>query len=156
MNRYRARLVLCRSKGIAIVEFIIVLPICLILIMGTAEFGRAFMQYNTLTKSIRDGVRFASANALVGSTGVVTLNGTVQTETQNLVVYGNIAGVGTVLLPGLTTGAVTVASAGAGNVVVSVSYPYASIFAFVPGFSYGPDTSMTGFNLQASVTMRAL
>ena len=147
---------LSRSKGIAMIEFIIVLPICLILIMGTAEFGRAFMQYNTLTKSIRDGVRYASANALAGSTGVVTINGAVLTETQNLVVYGNSAGVGNVLLPGLTTSAVTVADAGAGNVVVSVSYPYGSIFAFVPGFFYGPDTSATGFNLQASVTMRAL
>ncbi len=92
MKRYSAKSVLSRTKGVAIVEFIIVLPICLILIIATAEFGRVFMQYNTLTKSVRDGVRYVATNALVGSTGVVTINGAVQAQTQNLVVYGNTAG----------------------------------------------------------------
>ena len=156
MKRYRAKRVLSCSKGVAMIEFVIVLPICLILIMGTAEFGRAFMQYNTLTKSIRDGVRYVSANALVGSTGVVSINGAVQTEAQNLVVYGNTVGTGSAILPGLTTGAVTVAGAGGSNVSVSVTYPYGSIFAFIPGFFYGPNTSTNSFNLQATVTMRAL
>ena len=156
MKKYSAKSSLSRSKGVAIVEFIIVLPICLILIMATAEFGRAFLQYNTLTKSVRDGVRYVASNALVGSTGVVTINGTVQAQTQNLVVYGNTAGTGSAILPGLTTGAVTVASPGASNVSVSVAYPYGSIFVFVPGFFYGGNTATNGFSLQAAVTMRAL
>ncbi len=156
MKRYSAKSVLSRSKGVAIIEFIIVLPICLILIMATAEFGRAFLQYNTLTKSVRDGVRYVASNALVGSTGVVTINGTVQAQAQNLVVYGNTAGTGSAILPGLTTGAVTVASPGASNVSVSVAYPYGSIFVFVPGFFYGGNTATNGFSLQAAITMRAL
>ena len=156
MKRTSTKSVRSRSKGIAMIEFVIVLPICLILIMGTAEFGRAFMQYNTLTKSIRDGVRYVSANASPGQTGVVSINGTVQVQTRNLVVYGNTAGTGSVILPGLTTGAVTVADAGGGNVSVSVVYPYGSIFAFVPGFFYGGNTSTNAYNFQASVTMRAL
>ncbi len=156
MKRYSAKNIRSRSKAVAIVEFIIVLPICLILIMATAEFGRAFLQYNTLTKSVRDGVRYVASNALVGSTGVVTINGTVQAQTQNLVVYGNTAGTGSAILPGLTTGAVTVVSPGASNVSVSVAYPYGSIFVFVPGFFYGGNTATNGFSLQAAVTMRAL
>ena len=156
MKRYSAKSVLSRSKGVAIIEFIIVLPICLIMIMATAEFGRAFLQYNTLTKSVRDGVRYVASNALVGSTGVVTINGTVQAQAQNLVVYGNTAGTGSAILPGLTTGAVTVASPGASNVSVSVAYPYGSIFVFVPGFFYGGNTATNGFSLQAAITMRAL
>ncbi len=156
MKRYSAKNVLSRSNGVAIIEFIIVLPICLILIMATAEFGRAFMQYNTLTKSIRDGVRYVAANALVGSTGVVSINGTVQVRAQNLVVYGNTAGTGSAILPGLTTGAVTVAGAGGGNVSLSVTYPYGSIFVFVPGYFYGGNTATNGYSLQAAITMRAL
>ena len=156
MKRYSTKNVLSRSNGVAIVEFIIVLPICLILIMATAEFGRAFMQYNTLTKSVRDGIRYVAANALVGSTGIVSINGTVQAQAQNLVVYGNTAGTGSAILPGFTTGAVTVASPGASNVSVSVAYPYGSIFVFVPGFFYGGNTATNGFSLQAAVTMRAL
>ncbi len=156
MKRYGTRSVRSRSKAAAIVEFIIVLPICLILIMATAEFGRAFMQYNTLTKSLRDGVRYVAANALVGSTGVVSINGTVQVRAQNLVVYGNTAGTGSAILPGLTTGAVTVAGAGGGNVSLSVTYPYGSIFVFVPGFFYGGNTATNGYSMQAAITMRAL
>ncbi len=156
MKRYSATSARSRSKGVAIVEFIIVMPICLILIMATAEFGRAFMQYNTLTKSVRDGIRYVAANALVGSTGVVSINGTVQAQAQNLVVYGNTAGTGSAILPGLTTGAVTVAGAGGGNVSLSVTYPYGSIFVFVPGFFYGGNTATNGYSMQAAITMRAL
>jgi Flp pilus assembly protein TadG len=156
MKRYSATSARSRSKGVAIVEFIIVMPICLILIMATAEFGRAFMQYNTLTKSVRDGVRYVASNALMGSTGVVSINGTVQTQARNLVVYGNTAGTGTAILPGLNTGAVVVGSPGGGNVSLSVTYPYGAIFVFVPGFFYGGNTATNGYNLQAAMTMRAL
>jgi len=138
------------------VEFVIVLPICLLLMMATAEFGRAFMHYNTLTKSIRFAVRYVASNALPGQTGVVSISGAVQTETQNLVVYGNTLGTGSVLLPGLTTAAVTVTDVGGGNVSISVTYPYAPIFALIPGFLYGGDISTAGIDLQAAVTMRAL
>ncbi len=156
MKRYSTASARSRSKGVAIVEFIIVMPICLILIMATAEFGRAFMQYNTLTKSVRDGVRYVASNALMGSTGVVSINGTVQAQARNLVVYGNTAGTGTAILPGLNTGAVIVGSPGGGNVSVSVAYPYGSIFVFVPGFFYGGNTATSGYSLQAAITMRAL
>ncbi len=156
MKRFGAKCVRSRTKGAAIVEFVIVLPICLILIMATAEFGRVFIQYNTLTKSVRDGVRYVAANALVGSTGVVSINGAVQAQAQNLVVYGNTAGTGSALLPDLTTSAVTVAGVGGGNVSVSVAYPYASIFVFIPGFFYGGNTATNSYSLQAAMTMRAL
>ena len=138
------------------VEFVIVLPICLILVVATAEFGRAFMQYNTLTQSVRDGIRFLAAKASPGQTGVINITGTVQVQTRNLVVYGNTSGSGSVILPGLTAAAVTVTDAGGGNVSISVTYPYAPIFALIPGFLYGGDISTAGIDLQAAVTMRAL
>ncbi len=138
------------------IEFLIVLPICMMLVMATAEFGRAFMQYNALTKGLRDGARHVASNAIVGTTGVVSITGATQSEAQNLVVYGNIGGAGTPVLPGLTTGAITVANAGAGNIRVSAVYPYGSIFAFVPGFFYSGSTTTNGYNLQAAITMRAL
>jgi len=144
------------SKGIAMVEFVIVLPICLTLVVATAEFGRAFMQYNTLTQSVRDGIRFLAAKASPGQTGVINITGTVQVQTRNLVVYGNTSGSGSVILPGLTAGAVTVSDAGGGNVSIAVAYPYTSIFSSIPGFSYGANTVLNGINLQAAATMRAM
>ena len=93
-----------QQRGVAIIEFAIVLPILLMLVMGTAEFGRAFLQYNALTKTLRDGGRYVAAKAVKGSTGVVQINANVRTETSNLVTYGNVAGTGTPLLPGLVPG----------------------------------------------------
>ena len=145
-----------RQRGVAIVEFVIVLPICLILIIATAEFGRAFLQYNALSKSVRDGARFLASNAIQGTTGTVSITGAVQTATQNLVVYGSATGAGNPVLPGLTIGDITVANLGNGNIRVSAAYPYNEIFTFVPGFFYGAGANTSAYNFQTEITMRAL
>ena len=145
-----------RSRGLAIVEFVIVVPICLMLVIATAEFGRAFLQYNTLTLAVRDGVRHLAGRALLGSTGTIDISGGLQQETQNLVVYGNIWGAGSPVLPGLTRADVTVADAGGGNVSVAAAYPYNPIFGFIPRFSFGSSIAVTGITLRSGVTMRAL
>ena len=138
------------------VEFVIVLPLCLMLMLATAEMGRAFMHYNTLTQSLRDGARFVASGAVYGGTGSVVINATLRNQAQNLVAYGNTAGTGAATLPGLTSGAVTVADAGSGNVSISVSYPYSSILSAIPGFNYAADTILNGINLQAGMTVRAM
>ena len=145
-----------RCRGLAIVEFVIVLPLCLMLVIATAEFGRAFLQYNTLTIAVRDGVRHLAGRALFGSTGQVVISGGLQQETQNVVVYGNIWGAGSPMLPGLAPADVTVADAGSGNVSVTATYPYNPIFGFVPRFSFGGAINVSGIMLQSGATMRAL
>ncbi len=145
-----------RYGGVVIVEFIIVLPICLMLMMATAEFARAFLQYNALTKAVQDGARHVAANAIQGSTGVVSVTGALQTQAQNLVVYGNTVGAGSPRLPGLVAGNVAAVNAGAGNITVTATYPYGSIFVFVPEFFYGGGVNVSAYTFQAAVTMRAL
>lgn len=145
-----------RSRGVAIVEFVIVLPLCLMLMIGVAEFGRAFLQYNTLTQAVRDGARHLAGGALFGSTGTVAISGALATETQNLVVYGNISGAGAPVLAGLSPANVTVADAGGGNVSVTAVYGYNPIFPFTPRFSYGASINTTGYVLQTAITIRAL
>jgi Flp pilus assembly protein TadG len=145
-----------KERGLAVVEYTIVLPILLMLLMGVAEFGQAFWHYNTLTKSVEDGARFIAGRALQGSTGVVSLSPALQAEGRNLVVYGNVLGAGGSLLPGFTTAHVTVANAGMGNITVGAAYPYAPIFGFLPGFFYSPGANPSGLTLQTAVTMRAL
>lgn len=143
-----------RQRGVAIIEFAIVLPILLMLVMGTAEFGHAFLQYNALTKSLRDGGRYIASKAVKGSTGVVLINANVSTETSNLVTYGNVSGTGTPLLPGLVPGNVTVAAGAPGSVVVSANYTYIPVFPWLPLFQFG--SLGTARTLSAAVTMRAL
>ncbi|MDQ0868555.1 Flp pilus assembly protein TadG [Arthrobacter sp. V1I9] len=46
------------ERGAAAVEFAILLPLLLMLVLGTIEFGRAYNAQITLTNAARDGVRY--------------------------------------------------------------------------------------------------
>ena len=117
-----------RCAGVATIEFAICAPLLLLLMLATAEIGRFLYQYNTLTKSVRDGVRFAVNEAAVGTTRVVNLTPLVLTQTRNLVATGTITGTGSPLLPGLATQDVEVTNDANGFVSVSADY------TFVDGF----------------------
>jgi hypothetical protein len=152
-----------RQRGTAAVEFMIAVPLLLMLLIGVSEFGRLLFQYNTLTKSTRDAARYLSANARVGSTSVVVLDGTDISETQNLVVYGNTAGTGQELLPNLVPGNVSVSCFGGGtncpgvdHVVVTAQYSYQPILGdLLPTFGLSADIPVN-IVLTTSSVMRAL
>lgn len=126
-----------RQKGTAIVEFALVLPLLLLLTMITTEFGRAIYQYNTIVKSLRQATRYLSLQ---------TPN-TKITEAKNLVVFGNIAGTGPALVPGLTVAQVstipptwrTIGSAPLINTVkITVTgYTFRSMVTSVFGVTFG-------------------
>ena len=50
-------------RGLAMVEFVIVAPLLMLLMLTVGEFGRVFFQYNTLTKAVREGARYAAGQA---------------------------------------------------------------------------------------------
>ncbi|MBA2676222.1 TadE family protein [Ramlibacter sp.] len=81
------------QHGAALVEFALILPLLLTLTIFVAEFGRAIMYYNTLTKSVRDAARYLSTKT----------PGTRLAEAKNLIVYGTPTAGATALVPGLTT-----------------------------------------------------
>jgi Flp pilus assembly protein TadG len=138
------------------VELTVTLPILLVLIFMTAEFGRAFMQYNTLTKYARDGARHLASEAVLGQTGIVVIDTDLAAATRNLAVHGDIAGTGSAVLPGLTTADVTVApGVSAGDVIVSVAYTYDPLFLRLPLFGLGPDINPL-YTFRTETTMRAL
>jgi len=58
------------SRGAAIVEFAIVLPVLLILLFGITELGRALYQQNTLYKAVQNGARY-----LARVNGVISVEG---------------------------------------------------------------------------------
>jgi Flp pilus assembly protein TadG len=152
-----------QQRGVMTVEFIIVAPFLMLLMVAVSEFGHALYQYNTLTKSVRDGARYLASNALVGSTSTIIIDSTDIAETENLVVFGNTAGSGSAKLPGLSTTDITVSCLGGGtacpgveHIVVQAQYPYQSIMgATLSMFGYGADLSL-GVTLTSTMTMRAL
>jgi Flp pilus assembly protein TadG len=123
------------QAGTAIVEFALVLPLLLLLTMTTTEFGRAIYQYNTIVKSLRDASRYLSMQ---------TPN-TKLAEAKNLVVFGNIAGTGQALVPGLTVAKVSIPAwqqVGSNPVINTVTvtvtgYKFHSLFARVFGVAFG-------------------
>lgn len=138
------------------VEFTIVLPVILFLILSVTELGRAMIRYNTLTKAVRDGARHASSKALEGTTGVVNIDATLVGEVQNVVVYGNPAGAGTALISDLAPGQVSLSAIGTREIRVDVDYPYVPLLGnSIPSFGTGSDLSLA-FTMRASVNMRAL
>ncbi len=146
-----------QQKGLAVVEFALILPILLFLMLATAEFGKAFYEYNTLTKTIRDGARFLANNALDGTTGLVDVTAANETAAKNIVVYGNQGGTGTALLDGLVANDITIAEVGDDHVSVTAAYNYIPIYAAgIPSFGIGTQAIATNFVFNASTTMRAL
>ncbi len=49
-----------REKGQSMVELALILPILLLLLFGTIEFGRVFYSYITITSAVREGARAAA------------------------------------------------------------------------------------------------
>ncbi|HEY8037126.1 MAG TPA: TadE family protein [Methylobacter sp.] len=148
-----------RQRGLAMVEMVIVVPILLLLMLGAAELGRALFQYNTLTKAVRDGARYFSANTFVG--GGTQVDTTASANTVNLVIYGQIGSGGTPLLPSpLPTVSPPVISTSGGITWVTVTASYQ--FQFLPGNPLSGIMGLFGssltnpLTLNASTTMRAL
>ncbi len=156
MSRWRRSKPFRRQRGAVLAEMALVTPILVFMMMATAEVARAFIDHNTLTKAVRNGVRHVASNAYQGTTGVIFVGAALRAEAQNLVVYGNLTGGGSPVLPGLTVADVTVTDIGANNIEVAASHNISGLLGPVlRSFTGGSDISMV-FTLQASVTMRAL
>jgi len=146
----------CSQRGTAIAEFAIALPLLMFLLLATAEIGRLLSQYDTLTKSVRNGARYMAAKALDGSTGTVIIQPQDQTATQYLVVTGNTVGAGNPILPGLTSANITVASPSSGYISVSAAYTYAPMLGSTL-ISFGLTAPLNmGVTLNTVVVMKAL
>lgn len=118
-------------RGQSLVEFTLVLPMFLLLLIGIAEFGRAWMTRNILTGASREAVRVAaiqgnSASALSRANGILASAGISGASV-------NIADDGTPF--------------GTCSVTVSYNFPV-TIAGFLPGIAG------TNFPLTASTTMR--
>lgn len=157
-----------RQGGTAMVELAIVVPLLLFLLLGIAEFGNAFNQYNTLTKTVRDGARYAAGKVLDGgSMGNIppTLDTDFVSAVKNMVVYGvpdptKVATPPPPILPGFSTGNVTVTRMNAQHLQVSATYSYIPLLgpgASLPTFGVGGGGSMSlAFTFRAGVVMSAL
>jgi hypothetical protein len=146
-----------RARGIATVEFVVCAPFLLLLMLTATEVGRAFIHYQTLTYSVRQGARYLSEHSIDGTTGVVSLSPTTIQEARNLAVYGNILGTGSPKLPNYQATQLQIVDAGGGNVRITATYPYQPMLGSVmPTVGFGRGTFALAFNMQTAVTLRAI
>lgn len=144
----RARLWSDRN-GAAAAEMALVLPLLLVLLFGSFEMGKYFLDAHTVQKAVRDGSRFAGRQPF----SEMPCGGPAADETQirNLVRTGNVNGgnprISYWTNPATITvtvacdsggtysnaGIYTAVGGGARRVTVSASIPYTSLF----GLSFG-------------------
>ncbi|HJR27708.1 MAG TPA: TadE/TadG family type IV pilus assembly protein [Pseudomonas sp.] len=149
-----------RQQGLALVEFTLVLPLLLLLLLSLGEFGRMLYQYNVLLQASRDADRYVAGKAWNSTLGAVTLSSTLLTETKNVAVYGVPSQTGSAVVSGLTTANVAVAAVGSDHVRVTITYNFCPVIGSgncggaIPGF-FGSQIALS-IPLVATTVMRAL
>ena len=136
------------ERGSQLVELAIVMPLLVMMLGATAEFGRFFYTYSTLLKGTRAASRYLVSQPV----------GAADAAARNLLVYGNTAGTGTPIASGLTAANVkitTVKSGGGATQTVEIQN-----FTYVPIFDLGKLTKISSLSLSVNVgaksTMRQL
>lgn len=120
MNRCRKKRFGANERGQALVEFALVLPILLIMLLGIVDFARAWNVYQVLTDAGREGAREA-----------VVANGLNDADIQTIVIAAaGRAGIG------LQTSDVTVAQGAARGDPTTVTVSYTHPLRFV-GWALG-------------------
>jgi Flp pilus assembly protein TadG len=133
-----------REEGTTSIEFAIVAPIVLLLLLGILDFGRALNAYVTVGNAAREGLRYAARHpsATADIAGEVRSR-SVPLDTSQLTVtvdYTNDDGATWVAWTSGGSGAV---SAGATVVRVVVSYPWSAVTTLVGAFFVAGSGSAT-------------
>jgi hypothetical protein len=142
-----------RERGTQMVELAIVLPVMLLFLGATAEFGNLFYTYTTLTSAVRAGARHACKWERNASWTFP--------ETSNMVVYGDYSDTSKgPILPGLSTSNVVVQANGPSvNDIDSVTVKIVN-YTYVPIFDLGRLTGNPAYslniNMNATATMHQL
>lgn len=153
----RRGLVRCKlQRGVAIVEFAIVLPLLLLLLLAIAEFGRMLYHYNNILQANRDAVRYLAGQAWNGNSGNVEIDALLEARTKNLAVYGvPVPMPGFEVVPGLSTADVQVGAVGSDHVQVRISYLFRPMIGNGLPALFGSSAKLN-FPLVATTVMRGL
>ena len=124
-KRLSTRRFLRGTKGAAIIEFALVVPILFLLVWGIISFSRAYQRLNALSSSLREGARVAS-----------TLDKIQTDASRRTLVRSHIHTFSTAFGYTVDTSLVTVdASSGTEVRVGVVNYPIFSGISFLGGLS---------------------
>lgn len=146
-----------RQAGLATVEFAIGALVVLVLMLVSAEAGRAYYSYSALDGAVRSGARYLSTVAL-DAASVMDLNDETLAKTRRLVAGGDPDGEGRPVLDGLVPADVRVSQTGSSGsagryVQVSATFDYRPMIGVIAVFGREHDLA---FTMRAASTMRVL
>jgi hypothetical protein len=141
------------QQGVAAIEFTIILPLMLLLIFATAEFGRLLYQYNALNQAVRDAGRYLTNYAIPDDNNNVDISLEHGENARNLILYGQVV-VGDLRFANLTSGDISFSAVTPPFVTINVSYNWQPIFADTLSI-LGNNLSLE-FPLVVNYTVRAL
>lgn len=134
-----------KQKGSSTVEFAMLLPLLLLLVVMVSEFGVMFYRLNAVSKSVQVAARYLSNNNTTPPPDMAAA--------RNLAVYGKTSSTGTPVVPGLTAANIVITNPIAQHVQVEV-VGYDSNFML--GNSLNALVGMvTGGSIPSVMTLRA-
>lgn len=141
----RRRLSRARAQrgGAAAIEFAIVLPVLLTILLGACDFGRVFYSTIAIANAARSGAAYASINPFDSATQTAWTAGVNQAVKDEL---SQITAFDTSKLTVTTTNVVE--SGGLRRVSVQVTYPFKTLISW--------SSIPSSFNLQQTVVMRCI
>ncbi|SNR66933.1 TadE/TadG family type IV pilus assembly protein [Blastococcus mobilis] len=118
------------ERGATAVEFALIVPLLIVLVIGIAEFGRAFQVQGTLSAAAREGVRLMALQNDPAAARAAVRNAAASLD------------------PGITDGQITISPAscpvlngGSTSVRLTIDYPMPYLTGF---FGTGVDLTGTG------------
>jgi Flp pilus assembly protein TadG len=103
------RLLARDTRASSAVEMALVVPLLLIIMLGSVELGNYFLNEHTLVKAVRDGARFASRQSFASYPDCSTVDSTAQADIKNVVKYGYLSGTN-VLTPNIVDADITIST----------------------------------------------
>ena len=133
-----------KERGTQLVELAIVLPIFVLLFAATAEFGRFFYTYTTLTKATRVGARYLMSQPALK----------MDEDAKRLVVCGNltVCADADAVVPGLKVGNVKIDRVGGAPGFPDTVNVRIQDFYYEPIFDLGKLTGNTSLSLKIQLT----
>ena len=120
------------NKGLAAVETTLILPLFFLFFALTAEFGKLYYDYLTLTKLQRSATRYLSANLPEGVNQVPNLTGgdapLYVAQAKNLILYGSTYAGTQIILEGLTTDDIQVIALEDNHIQINTNYQTTPVF----------------------------
>lgn len=148
------------QTGAVMVEFALLLPLLMVLVVGICEMSFVFFHLNILNKSVQDAARYFSdpKQAKKGIPNSVidlsSLNQAAINATKNLVIYGSISNSGNSLMPSATKYTVNITSPLPNHIQVTANYQHDFMLKGLLNSVTGGKVPADFYTLTASAVMR--